>query len=166
MKTLFKTAIKLVILNVLTFILGSLSLKAYDNNPLKSNQMDKIEQFKKMKMLDYLNLSEENSEKFLIKYTQMTKKIKEKRKEVDDAAKALNQAVKDKKKEDITSKTDAFIQKQQEMMDLVKEMQKQIRSVLSEEEFARYLLFERNFNSEVRRMVQKNLKESHGRMRD
>jgi hypothetical protein len=58
------------------------------------------------------------------------------------------------------------MQKQQEMMELMKDMQKQLRSVLNEEEFARYLLFERNFNSEVRRMVQKNLKESHNRMRD
>jgi hypothetical protein len=56
MKISFKTAFKLVVLNAFALIFGAMALNAHGNGD-KPNQMDKIEQFKKMKMLDYLNLS-------------------------------------------------------------------------------------------------------------
>ncbi|MCX6155982.1 MAG: hypothetical protein NT007_17685 [Candidatus Kapabacteria bacterium] len=153
MKT--KSILRLIILFFLFIFIQSHSSKAAEEP--KQNQI-KFEQLKKMKLLEYLNLSEVRSEQFLMKYSLLTKKIKEKNEEIDLAAKNLNQAVKSHKGYEIKIRTEELMRKQREMMDMLKDMQQEMQSVLSEEEFAKYLLFERNFNREMRKFVQKNLK--------
>lgn len=109
---------------------------------------ERMDMVKKVKMLEMLELSEDTSEKFLAKYTVSEKKLDEKFSEIKIASMELKLAI-DKKSNDIKSKTDKLISLRQEMHSLNLEKQKEVKSVLNEIDYAKFVLFEHNFFREL-----------------
>jgi Spy/CpxP family protein refolding chaperone len=112
---------------------------------------ERIEMFKKMKMLDFLDLDEKSSEKFLIKYNAGENKIENLREQFSDALKDLRYALrKEKDEEELEKLSSKIIDLQQKVDQAVINKAKSIKEVLSAEEFSRYLLFEAKFHKELR----------------
>jgi len=105
---------------------------------------------KKMKLIEILNLDEQSSEKFLVKYSTYEKKVEEQRMAVDAVADELGAAIKkDASKDDIANLTDKLINTQSKLSDAYLEKLKAFKSVLEPKEYAKFLVFESKFMKEL-----------------
>jgi len=115
---------------------------------------ERIEQLKKMKLLDILNLDEAASEKFLASYSQYEKKIEGKKSELDDVSKELRHAVRDKSsKDEIKKLSSKYIDLQTQFFDLLKTRLQAMSSLLSDTDYAKYLVFENEFPKELQKIL-------------
>ncbi len=105
---------------------------------------ERIEMVKKMKMLEALNLSEDEADKFLAKYTAYEKKIDDKFEAMKVATNDLRQSI-DKQLPDIKAKSDKIITLQDELNATITEKQKDMRNALNDVAYAKYILFEHTF---------------------
>ncbi len=115
----------------------------------------RIMAMKKVKLLEILNLSEDKADKFLVKYNASENKVMSLSEQIDNATNELRQVLdaKTAKVSEIKQKTDAILKLQDELYSAMTEKVKGMQSILSEEEFAKYILFERKFSDELRRHI-------------
>lgn len=131
--------------------------------PPTQKSMQKLNQIKKMKMLEVLELDDAVADKFLLKYNEWDKKIDEHRKKTDIARKELDLAItKGEDKTSLTQKTDAFIEILNEMPAIVKGRNSDIRAMLDEEKFAKFILFEDRFMFDVQKHMFKATRPKKG----
>ncbi|MCX6147931.1 MAG: hypothetical protein NTW25_11895 [Candidatus Kapabacteria bacterium] len=132
-------------------IFTSISMFAEPTNRLK----ERIKTLKKVKLIEILDLSEDKSEKFMIKYNTYQSKIDSKNMEVDNAIQELETVASNKnsKIEIIKLKTNLLQRVQNELVFIIQEKDKEIKSILNEVEFAKYLVFERKFANELRKSL-------------
>jgi hypothetical protein len=116
---------------------------------------ERIKTLKKVKLIEILDLSEDKSEKFMIKYNIYQSKIDSKNTEVDNAIQELENVASNKnaKIEIIKLKTNLLQKVQNELVFTIQERDKEIKSILNEVEFAKYLIFERKFANELRKSL-------------
>lgn len=120
---------------------------------------ERIAEFLKMKLLEFLDLDEETSNKFLPKYSQSEKIIGEKHQKLQDAVLDLEYLLRKKaKKEDIQKQTQAVMEAQQDLTNAMFEQQKEIKSVLNDEQFAKFLVFINRFREEIQKFLIKRAK--------
>jgi Spy/CpxP family protein refolding chaperone len=118
----------------------------------------KMAMMKKVKLLEVLDLDEATSDKFLAKYSLWEKKIEEQRDKVRDAYDELESALKNyKDKATISKATENVIAMQNQMVKLMQDSQNDIKTVLSDVQFAKYVLFEHRFRSELKKMIMKRM---------
>lgn len=158
----FKCRIGIVALVIL--FVSALTLTAQPYGDMQGNGRkvkERISQIKKMKLLDILDLDEASADKFLIKYSAWEKKIEAQRDKIQIALDDLQLTLKSSKdKSAITKKTNAVISLQDDMMKLMKDMRADLKNVLDEVQYAKYLLFEHNFRREMGKMLMKRM---HGK---
>ncbi len=117
----------------------------------------RVAQLKKLKLIETLDMNEQTAEKFFVRYNAEQKKV-------DDAIKALNDAMReldkllsqDPKKvapEQFKPLSDVVLEKQAQMQTAVSERLRSIRSVLDERQYAKFLLFEQKFQEQVRKTL-------------
>lgn len=124
---------------------------------------ERIAEFKKMKLLEILDLDEQTSNKFLSKYNQAEKVIGEKHEKLQEAILDLEYLLRKKaKKEDIQKQSQVVTDLQRDLMNTMFEQQKEIKTVLSEEQFAKYLIFENRFREEIQKFLIKRAKGKFG----
>lgn len=116
-----------------------------------SNMMERIKTLKKIKMIDYLDLPEEKAEKFLVKYNSYQNKIDDKTKELDNAALELEKLIADGKTAEFKANVDKIERLQNEINQLNTEMNTNLKTMLSEKEYAKLVVFERKFPIELRK---------------
>ncbi|MBI5324762.1 MAG: hypothetical protein HZB41_05735 [Ignavibacteriae bacterium] len=144
--SIFKKSI--IYLLVLTLSLGLVA--AQPANKAK----ERIAMMKKMKLLEILNLDEQNSEKFLIKYTIYEKKVDEQRMAVDAVADELGEAIKkDASKDEIANLTDKLINSQSKLNEVYLEKLRAFKTVLEPKEYAKFLVFESKFMKELQKIL-------------
>ncbi|MGQ9820039.1 MAG: hypothetical protein ACUVQ1_09000, partial [Candidatus Kapaibacteriales bacterium] len=120
---------------------------------------ERITEFKKMKLLEILDLDEQTSNKFLSKYNSAEKLIGEKREKLQDAILDLEYLLRKKaKKEDIQKQSQIVMDAQSDLMNTMFEQQKEFKSVLNDEQFAKYLIFENRFREEIQKFLIKRAK--------
>ncbi|MCL2039140.1 MAG: hypothetical protein FWG85_01775 [Bacteroidetes bacterium] len=135
----------------LTLIVISIFLSASvyaDKNIRSPKAKERMDVVKKMKMLEAMDLDETKSEKFLVKLNAHNKQIDEKRKQQKEVVAKLNEAVKNNSK-DINNLNDQLLNLHNEIHKLNVEKNQELRGVLSEAEFSKYLVFENKFMGEV-----------------
>lgn len=138
--------IKLVLpFAIAILLLNSISIYSQKNDRnWTPKSKERIDMVKKMKLLEKLNLPDDEADKFLTKYTSYEKKIDEKFEALKNATNDLNQSI-DKKTNDIKAKADKIISLQEELNGITIEKQKSMKNVLSDENYAKYILFEHTF---------------------
>lgn len=115
---------------------------------------ERIAMMKKMKLLEILNLDEQNSEKFLIKYSAQEKKVEEQRMAVDAVADELSSAIKkDASKDEIANLTEKLIVSQSKLNDVYLEKLRTFKTVLEPKEYAKFLVFESKFMKELQKIL-------------
>ena len=121
---------------------------------------ERIDQMKKIKLLDILNLDEQTSEKFLSKYSFYEKKLHEKKKALDEASDEIEQVLKKgANKDELSQKSKKLLTAQEEFHSLVIEKLKAMESILNPTDYAKFLVFEQRFYEELQRILLKKFKQ-------
>jgi hypothetical protein len=150
---------------VLMMLFAFLSTNIFSQPAFKAKE--RIQQLKKIKLLEILNLSEQQSDAFLIKYSSIEKKVEEKKSNLDIAVEDLESAVKrNAAKDEIKAKTQKVENSQKEFMTTMEDSRNSIKGILSEENYAKYLVFEHKFKEEVQKIIMKNMKNKKGNKAD
>ncbi len=119
-----------------------------------SRARERLEQFKKLKLIETLDLDDKTAEKFFVVYNNGSNKVEQTKEELDAALTDLYQALEaDAGEAQIKVKTDFALVKHEATLKAVSEMMTSVRKVLSPDQFARYIIFEARFHKEVRRQI-------------
>jgi multidrug resistance efflux pump len=114
----------------------------------------KIEQLKKLKLIEKLDLDDATAEKFFMRYNGSQKKVEESRKALDDATNELDKAKAGGNTEKIKQLTEQMLQKHKQLQEATNEMLKSIRIVLNDKQYAEFLVFEAKFPEILRKSLQ------------
>lgn len=121
--------------------------------------IEQLKQFKKIKLLEILDLDEATAEKFLVKYNANEKKVEEKKKLLDDAVQDLENSLKNvASKDEISKKTERVLQVTQEFQKAIDESLQSMKSILNEVQYAKYIIFEQRFRGEVQKAIIERMK--------
>lgn len=115
---------------------------------------ERIETLKMVKLLEILDLTDEEADKFMVKYKSLEKQIKSKADALDeledDLKKALKKDASDKELKDLSDK---MLIVQKEFFDANLEKVKSMQSMLNQKNYAKLLIFEKNFHKKLRNML-------------
>jgi len=139
------TLISFFIISCVFLFANDLLAQKNIHSPKAKERMDMV---KKMKMIEAMELNETKSEKFLVKFNSYSKQLDEKRKQQQELVDKLNDAVKNNSKE-LSSLTEQLLNLQNEISKINYNKFQELRGILSEIEFAKYLIFENKFMREV-----------------
>lgn len=151
----FKTALVLTI--ILTFTFGYVNAQ---KQPLKS--MERIQSLKKIKLLEILELNEAEADKFIVKFNEYEKNVLDKFNKFEDVCEELRIAIYNNDYKNIEKLNDNYIVANKELNKAVQDKFDNIRKILPKEKFAKYLVFERRFQNELRKQVFKRLGDMEG----
>lgn len=148
-----QTLIRSVIIFILIFITWS-TIEVNAQPAFKAKE--RIRQMKKMKLLDILVLTEEEADKFIVKYNSWENKTEAQREEIDKISDELFEAIKNEAKDDEFQKLSAkLLSAQEKFFSIQMEKFKAMRDILSPANYAKYLVFEDRFIKELgKRMMQ------------
>ena len=145
-----------------TILIGLITINVLNAQPPRK-AMERLEQFKKMKLIEMLDMDEETSEKFFVKYNQIDDKHKEKRQELEKTLENLKTAIKyDSSVDELQKLTEKVIKLQKEMHEIHLEKLKAMKSILDKKQYAKYVLFENIFADEVRKRIHKMYQRHRG----
>lgn len=116
---------------------------------------ERISMLKKVKLLEVLKLDESTSDKVLSKYSSWENKIEEQMSAFDKAEDQLASAVKSGKKDEIKSLTANFIKERDNIMSMATNRDNDMKTLLNDEQFAKYLIFEKRFRQELGKQIMK-----------
>lgn len=121
--------------------------------------LEKFRTLKKVKLLEELNLNESESEKFLIKYNSAENLIIEKQENYKKALDDLEIAMKNKKSEkEILELTNKVVDVHNELLKARAKKFEDIKKVINNEQFAKFLVFEKNFMEQIRDLMKEGPK--------
>lgn len=128
--------------------------------PLKEDpRWNRIEDFKKIKLIEELNLNEEESIKFFVKHNAMINEFKEiekqKNKSVQKLEKMLSEQTNDS---DIKKEVDNFLSIEQKMFKNKSAFINDIEKTIGQKKVAKYIIFENNFHKELQKIMRDSKK--------
>lgn len=144
----------LILTLIFTFALGYLNAQ---NQPLRA--MERIQSLKKIKLLEILELNEADADKFIVKFNEYEKNVLDKFKNLEDASNELQKAIENNDYKNIDKLNDNYILANKELNQAIQDKFDNVKKILPKEKFAKYLVFERRFQNEVRRQVFKRMGE-------
>ncbi len=119
-----------------------------------------IEQLKKLKLIEALNLDDATAEKFFVRYNSEQKKVEEVRKSLEDATNDLDKAKSSGNSEKIKQSTQLMLDKHKQLQDANNELLRSVREVLNDKQYADYLVFEAKFQKQVTDILLQGKRES------
>lgn len=155
MKLLIKSTIAILMIALSFNIAYSQKGKKFSNRDGNgSDTKERIATLKKVKLLEKLELDENVAEKFLVKYNSMEVKIEENKTKIGNAVSELNELIaKNATKDEIIKTTNELQKLQKDFSDLLFQSQQEMKSLLNEVQFAKFLIFEHNFREQVQKMI-------------
>jgi len=115
---------------------------------------ERMQALKKIKLLEILDLKEEESDKFLIKYNALEKNIKEKQDQLKDVSDDLEDALRDNKDDkELAELSSKVLKSHKDFQDAVSKRFTEMKEVLTEKQFAKYLVFEKKFLDKVKEIL-------------
>ena len=117
---------------------------------------ERISMIKKVKLLEILDLNEEQSNKVISKYSAWEQKIENQLENFDSAEESLVSAIKKGDKSEIISQTDNFIKQKDLLVSVALERDKDMKTILNDVQYAKYLLFEKKFRKELGEQIMKH----------
>lgn len=120
----------------------------------------RLQQFKKMKLMEVLDLNEEQSVKFFARYNDEQKKVMEAHHVLEEAMEKLHSAVKSNETDKIKALTDEVLKLHSENQQATSNMIRSLRPLLDDIRFAKLVLFESKFQKELQKTLW-NMKREH-----
>jgi len=150
-----KLYFKIILLfSVFIFSLNESLIAQNPNMPPRA--IERINSMKKVKLLEVLQLSEAEADKFLVKYNSYESDIQKKMKAFEDKSRELQQTLSTKSK-DLDKISNEYIALKKELDNAVNQKLMDMKNYLTSEQYAKYLLFERNFQEELRKSVMRQM---------
>lgn len=120
---------------------------------------ERIMRFKMTRLIDVLDMDEATAEKFFVRYNLAQNAVRSAQQALDSVINELDKAVMDNNHARIKELTELSLRLHNELQSAIAEVFRSVRPVLSEEQYARFLIFEARFHDEVK----KRLMERRGR---
>ena len=134
-------------------LLGNVPAQDDDDGPPAVHIRERMMQVKKIKLIGVLDMDEVTAEKFFVKYNLAQNNIEEAHKALDGTLTELQQAIAANETARIKELTDKSLKNHAALQEAVGNMFTSVRSVLSEVQFAKLIVFESRFQEEVRRRL-------------
>jgi len=152
--------IKVIFNFFITLIIFCLCFTYLTAQPFENERpLEKFRTLKKVKLLEELNLNESESEKFLIKYNSAENLIIEKQENFKKALDDLEIAMKNKKSvKEILELTNKVVDAHNELLKARAKKFEEVKKVLNNEQFAKFLVFEKNFMEQIRDLMKEGPK--------
>jgi Spy/CpxP family protein refolding chaperone len=111
----------------------------------------KFEQFKKMRIIEALRLDDETAIRFVTKYNKFTEEMREFGKQRNEISERLEEALRNKAGDEAVDKIiKEFIQHEGKSEELRNKFYQGLREILTTKQIAQYIVFEKNFNQNIR----------------
>ena len=121
--------------------------RGYDD---RSNRPERLEKYKKMRLVEVLKLNEDDAVRFFAKQSAHEDTQRELMKSRNSALNDIQEIVRGKgDPKDLGKLTDQVQDADQKVFAERQRYQEEMKKFLSQEQFAKFLLFERNFNRQV-----------------
>lgn len=126
----------------------------FDSPPPREKMMQKVEDLRKMRLLDVLNLQGDQVERFFASYNRLQGSVLTTKREMDRLAIDLREAT-ESRNDDATlkSKTDAVVAAMKAFEDAVNRRHAELKPLLSTKQYAIYIAFEARFQEELTRLI-------------
>ncbi len=119
------------------------------------NPGERLEQFKKLRLIEVLNLNEEGSVRFFARYNKFQEDQRQIQQERMQVVKELGKLVHDGAKEqDYQPLFDKVFATDQKLLEAKSRFFNDLKDVLTTEQMAKYIVFEQNFARDVREIMQ------------
>ena len=129
------------------------------NNQIK----DKINQLKKIKLIDILRLDENNVDKFFARYGEQERKVEEQRLQLKNSLNQLEQAIHNNAAEkEIQQLIQNIHHKDIALVNAMIEKQKALKSLLDDQQYAKLIVFEHQFMTKLQKaLIDKKKKKNY-----
>ena len=112
---------------------------------------ERLERFKKMRLIEVLKLNEEDAVRFFAKQSAHEDNIHDLMKSRNDALDDMKSIVRDKEKTaDLQKRVDQVLDTDQKIFAERQRFQAELRKFLTPEQFAKFLVFEQSFGRQMR----------------
>ncbi len=145
-----------LILAIFTFIFTAPLVQA--QRPHKANE--RVKMLKRTRLADILYLNGSEADKFFAKYDQLQMQADAMRKELREAVATLERATQ-KKSDDLNKKTEEVFEKQTAYNNAIIDKIRALKSLLTDEQYAKLVIFEHNFPLHLQKMLIKRAKKPH-----
>ena len=150
---------------VLFFVMMSSSnLIAQDQPPMRGLGAERIEQFKKIRLMETLKLDDETSIRFFTRYNKYVETLhavqKDHNKLVDQLQELCNSNAKNS---DIEQAIKDVEMSEEKIAETRSKFLEELKDVISVKQVAQYVIFERNFNKNLREIMRDIAKERRNR---
>lgn len=130
------------------------SLLAQNKRQLHKDQMNKIEQLEKIKLIEILNLNEEATLRFFARFNEHRQQMEEYKKEADDYLGKLKLAIsKPGKNDNLKESIDSYLALGEKASKSKSEFTNSLSDILTDEQIAKFLVFEMKFREDIRGML-------------
>lgn len=131
------------------------SLSAFAHHEKKAKAMERIQTLKKMKLIEHLDLDEAAAEKFFIKYNRLESELQAKMKEMDQVVHKLDIELKadNPNQAEVNKLTENLLKLQNELHELNMKKFREVKPLLTDAQYAKYLVFEKKFFDELRSRI-------------
>ncbi len=127
--------------------LGFFHMQANPQNPA----FRKLQQFKKLQLIEYLDLDDKVAEKFFVVYNRSQKQVEAQRRKIRQLTARLNEAMRLHDTEMVKKYNSELVQAHRELNRTIEQSLTEIRRVLGEEKFAKFLIFESRFRDAIKK---------------
>ncbi len=145
---------------VLLFLVSTVALMGQMRTPMGKRPMERLESYKKVRMLETLKLDEDKGLKLVNRYNQHregVRDLEEERKEILDK---LEAKVTDNASDaEIQKSFNDLIEIEKKMFNAREKYLNELKEILTTKQVAEYLLFERSFARDVRDIMREGQKE-------
>jgi hypothetical protein len=145
---------RLILAFVLVLAFGNPFLFAQEEHQRPDPGAERIEQFKKIRLMDALKMDEETSIRFFSRYNKHSTAMRDIGKNRNDRIDQLQKLIHtDASDEDINKAITDITVLDGKMMDERSRFMTELREVLTVKQLGKYVVFERNFNQNLRELM-------------
>jgi Spy/CpxP family protein refolding chaperone len=128
---------------------------------------DRISTVKKMKLLEILNLDEDQTDKFIAKYSFWENKLKKSRHEMRKKAEELEKTLReDAGDAEIAKKSQELLELQKAHFKEMGQFHEAMQAVLDDKQFAKFQVFEIKFPAELKKLIKRHGRKGMGGSRE
>lgn len=149
-------------LKILITLFVALNLNSFAQrmNMNDDERPKRLEQFERMKLLEVLNMEEEIAVKFFTRRKEYKENLRLVHKKIEDVSKKLEDLIDDSKnqKDEIQKQIDLYYSYEQQILKLRQDFKDSVRELLTDEQIAKYVIFEIRFPREIQKLLFENRK--------
>lgn len=132
---------------ILLFFLGFLFSSTAQENKRA------FEQWKKYRLIEFLNMADSTAEKFFVVYNQTQRQIVAIKQDIQRLVSEAMFSIRRHNTEQLKVLNDSLLQKYRYLHTTIENSLQKIRHILNEEQFAKYLMFEMRWNERVQDFI-------------